>query len=471
MEGDEKPWGYKIRSSRLLVNSTITVALFTETFLASFLTPIIGYMLEERLHIDPSQTQSYTTLLLSSYGFVGLISAPAIAYFAERMVSQRTPLLIALAGCLVGTFMVALTSSFWVLFLGRVLQSLCGSATWVVGFALLASNVDRKNLGSSMGTAMSFVTAGTVAGPTLSGSLLQLFGYWAAWAIPIVLLTLDIIGRLVMIEPKIQSPNISTPSSDLGSKSSDATPNNDEEALDESTTLLSSPSPTLEQGGSTYAYFRTFFSDSRVLVGLANILIVASLLSGINNTLPVHLREAFGWNSLLVSAMFFCIQIPNILLGGLAGWLRDRLGLRRPTTLGWLTIVPLILLLGAPGDPRFPWAKGDAAGKPLFTGCAIALGSVLPLVRGVGAVQLAFVVKDWQAKDPHLFNLNKSNLRVFSVTETIFSLGGMLGPLLTGSLFEKLGFFLHDRSTGCRLPHSSGGFMDLAGQQTLGSGK
>lgn len=51
------------------------------------------------------------------------------------------------------------------------------------------------------------------------------------------------------------------------------------------------------------------------------------------------------------------------------------------------------------------------------------------------------VVKDLEAKDPHLFELNKSNIRVFSITETIFSLGGMLGPLLTGSLFETIGFF------------------------------
>ncbi|KAJ5751221.1 hypothetical protein N7533_008249 [Penicillium manginii] len=418
MEEDAEPWGYKWRSSRLLVHTTITIALFTETFLASFLTPIMGYMLEVRLHLDPSQTQRYTTILLSSYGFVGLVSAPAIAYFAEKITSQKVPLLISLAGCLVGTLMVALTSSFWVLFLGRVLQSLSGSATWVVGFALLATNVKRKK-------------------PRIINGNGNLFGYWATWSLPIVLLTFDIIGRLLMIEPQ----NVSTPGSDLA-KSSDATPNNDDlEVLDESTTLLSNASPNFEQNGGRWAYFRAFLSDARVLTGLANILIVASLLSGINNTLPVHLREAFGWNSLLVSTMFFCIQIPNILLGGIAGWLRDRLGLRRPTTLGWLVIVPLILLLGAPGDPRFPWASGDTAGKPIFTGCAIGLGSVLPLVRGVGAVQLAYVVKDWEAKDPHLFELNKSNLRVFSVTETIFSLGGMLGPLLTGSLFETVGFF------------------------------
>ena len=51
------------------------------------------------------------------------------------------------------------------------------------------------------------------------------------------------------------------------------------------------------------------------------------------------------------------------------------------------------------------------------------------------------VVKDMEAKDPHLFEANKSNLRVFSMTEVGYGLGMTLGPLLTGSLFEGIGFF------------------------------
>jgi predicted MFS family arabinose efflux permease len=68
-------------------------------------------MLEERLHIDPSLTQSYTTALLTAHGFFGLVSAPIIAHLAEKTPSQKTPLLIALAGCFVGTLMIALTTS------------------------------------------------------------------------------------------------------------------------------------------------------------------------------------------------------------------------------------------------------------------------------------------------------------------------------------------------------------------------
>jgi MFS family permease len=134
MNEDTKPWGYEWRSSRRLVVSSITVALFTgmwvvvsftralvphlshaknppETFLYGFLTPILSYMLEERLHLDPSQTQTYTTALLTTHGFIGLISAPMVAHLAEKTPSQKKPLLIALAGCFLGTLLIALAPS------------------------------------------------------------------------------------------------------------------------------------------------------------------------------------------------------------------------------------------------------------------------------------------------------------------------------------------------------------------------
>ncbi|CAG8909946.1 unnamed protein product [Penicillium egyptiacum] len=401
-------------------------------------------MLEERLHLDASQTQTYTTALLATHGFIGLVSAPIVAHLAEKTPSQKKPLLIALAGCFMGTLMIALAPSVWLLFLGRILQSMAGAATWVVGFALLANNVDKKHVGQSMGTAMSFVTAGIVGGPTVSGALLQLFGYWAAWSLPLVVLVLDIVARLVMIEPGVGYSKTDSLSKCTGT----SVPSNDG-GPEESTALLSDAPPTASpddsglesKHGLKQEYYRAMLSEPRVLTALANVVVVSSLMSGINNTLPVHLRQAFGWKSLLISMMFFCLQVPNIILSGPSGWLRDRIGIRGPTVFGWLAMIPLLLLLGMPGDSHFPWAGGPAAGKSIFISSLIALGSILPLVRGVGAVQLAYVVKDMEAKDPHLFEANRSNLRVFSMTEVGYSVGMMFGPLLTGSLFEGVGFF------------------------------
>lgn len=66
-------------------------------------------MLEVRLGFDPSQTQTLTTAILSIHGFLGIVSAPVIAHFADKTPNRKVPLLIALAGCLVGTVLVAST--------------------------------------------------------------------------------------------------------------------------------------------------------------------------------------------------------------------------------------------------------------------------------------------------------------------------------------------------------------------------
>lgn len=263
----------------------------------------------------------------------------------------------------------------------------------MVGFALLAQNEDKTNLGKSMGLAMSSVTAGMVGGPSLSGTLLQLFGYWTAWSVPLAVLALDIAARLIMIEP----PSVTAAKDASPSNPSELPmPRGSEEA--EETTVLLSHAPSVntaddygirKETETQDDYYRAMLTDARVLSALTNVLVVAILVSGMNNTLPVHLEQTFAWKTLLISMMFFCLQVPNILFSYPAGWLRDRIGIRGPATFGWIAMIPPILLLGTPGDSRFPWAGSDAAGQAVFISSLIFLGSVLPLVRGVGAVQLA----------------------------------------------------------------------------------
>jgi predicted MFS family arabinose efflux permease len=64
-------------------------------------------MLETRLHLDPSKTQTFTTTLLTVYGVVSLLFAPIFAHFADKTPSRKIPLLVSLAACASGTILVA----------------------------------------------------------------------------------------------------------------------------------------------------------------------------------------------------------------------------------------------------------------------------------------------------------------------------------------------------------------------------
>ena len=273
----------------------------------------------------------------------------------------------------------------WALFLGRVLQAVAGSGAWVIGLALLTDNVAGEHLGRVLGFAMSFVSAGILSGPLVAGMMLELTGYWAAWSIPFTLLVLDVIARLIMIEPR----GYERPSSSDQSPVQSNPGNSAEEAVraEETTTLLPK-SDIFEDATTGHGFYGIMLGDMRVIAGLASMLLNSMLMTSMNATLPVHLREIFGWGSMPTGLIFLCLQLPSILCGGLFGWFRDCCGLKIPTTAGWLLCAPLIFCLGIPGHDTFPWAGKDAAGEPMFIGCTIAFGITSLLVRGAGPVQL-----------------------------------------------------------------------------------
>jgi hypothetical protein len=68
-------------------------------------------MIEDRLHLDPSKTQGFTTSLLPLHGFVSLVSGPLIAHYADKTPNRKVPFLAALAGSLIGILCVASTAA------------------------------------------------------------------------------------------------------------------------------------------------------------------------------------------------------------------------------------------------------------------------------------------------------------------------------------------------------------------------
>ncbi|PLB52220.1 MFS general substrate transporter [Aspergillus steynii IBT 23096] len=438
-----RPIGYRWRSSRVFILATIALALFAETFLYGFVVPILTHMLEVRLHIDPSQTQSYITTLLSIHGLISLASAPIIAHFVDKSRNRKIPLLIALAGSLVGTVLVAWTPALWVLFFGRYMQGICGAATWIVSFAIMLDCTAAEDMGKTLGIVMTFVTTGFIGGPTIAGILLELVGYWATWSVPMTILILDIVARLLMIESRDVSSKQSPPSTSDTPESDETTaliPDNNTEATQSDTPPSIAPSR---------GFYRIVLSDARVLVALANIFFFSFIISGFEATIPLHVRDVFGWGSMGTGLMFFCLQLPSFFLAALGGMLRDRCGLKYPTALGWALLAPLFWLLGVPGDKRFPWAGPETGGKTIFPVTMAVFGTVAMLVRGAGSLQLSLVTKDMQTKDPLIFGPGGGNARAQSILEMAFSLGMMAGPLVTGTLSETVGYYYMTFTLAC----------------------
>lgn len=437
-------------------------------------------MLEDRLQVDPSHTQPLTSAILAIHGAVAIVTGPIIGHFADQSPNRKTPLLYSLSGCLVGTVLVACAPSLWMLFLGRVSQGISGSAIWIVGLATIADAVGEEHMGKIMGVVNSFVTSGVILGPMVSGLLLQAVGYWGTWAPPLVVLGLDMIARLMMIEnpQKFKSAPSSSGASIATNPNEDISENRALLAEDNAATVTgyqSTSSTIPEQAkndidlSTSPAFYRAMLTNGRVVTALLISTTSSSVMTSFDATLPLHVRDVFGWGPSTTGMMFFCLEIPCVFIGPLSGWLRDRVGIRIPATLGLVALVPLLWLLGVPGDEHFPWASADTRGLPIYIACMFGIGAVSPFLSGVGTLELTgefpyhispppflfllsaihrpltdcatAVVKEHVEKNPNVFGLHGGYSRAYSVSDVATAVAMMLGPIVSGSLHQAIGYY------------------------------
>jgi MFS family permease len=88
--------------------STSDLFAITDVFLFGFIVPILPYMLEVRLGVDPANVQALTSGLLAVHAAASFISSPIIGIFADRIPARKGPLMIGLCGELVSTLIVAI---------------------------------------------------------------------------------------------------------------------------------------------------------------------------------------------------------------------------------------------------------------------------------------------------------------------------------------------------------------------------
>ncbi|KXG54463.1 Major facilitator superfamily domain, general substrate transporter [Penicillium griseofulvum] len=330
----------------------MSVALLTDMYLYGFLVPILPFVLEHRLGLDVSLTQRMSTALLSQTALVMVVASPLIGSHADRSGAKRAWLLWGLAGALLGSLIIALATSLFALFAGRLVQSLASTGLWVVGFATLAENVPADQLGKMYGFVTVAIGVGTSGGPLVAGVLFDLGGYWVAWSSVLFVIVFDVILRCLMIEQS-SLPKL--------------TPVEQEQDPERETLLPHDP----EEG-------------------------------------------------------------PAVFLSVPVGWLKDRVGTRYPTTIGFALLVPLMWIIGIPGDERFPWACQEHIGRIIYGVAVTCIGVVICLLNGVGMMEATQAVDEIQAESPGIFGPNGGYSRAISISSISWTLGMFVGPIVSG---------------------------------------
>lgn len=107
--------------------------------------------------------------LVFAYAAMQFFCAPIAGNLSDRF-GRRPVLLIALLGLAIDYLVMALASTLWVLFVGRVLAGVAG-ATWSVANAYVADVSDPENRAKNFGIVSAASAAGLILGPAIGGLL------------------------------------------------------------------------------------------------------------------------------------------------------------------------------------------------------------------------------------------------------------------------------------------------------------
>jgi len=338
--------------------------------------PMFPYILRERLHVKEGRIQELTSLVLAVHGIVSTVSGPFIGHFADKISNRKLPLLLSLLACVIGTGMVASATSLPVLFAARVMQGVAGSSVWIIGLATMADTVGGDNMGKAEGIMMSFLYGGLIGGPSIAGWLLELFGYWSAWSVPILLLTTDFVARLVMIDNRTgRAPREPETLLKVDDSTSPLLPPREDEGIP-----IGSPADN---------FWCVILTDPRALTAIFVAVSANTVATSFHATLPLHVQDTLGWGSGKSGTLFACLIMPTVVVSPIAGWLRDRFGVRYPATASAFFQAVMIVILGVAGTEILSWTSSQSGGGALYTVCILALGTARPFTANVGPVELS----------------------------------------------------------------------------------
>ncbi|CAG8117722.1 unnamed protein product [Penicillium salamii] len=424
-------WGYGWRSSDTFILSSMSMALFTDEMLFAFMVPLLPHIFETRLGLDTTLTQRYTSIFLVEGALISIISSPLVGNIADRASSKKALLLVLLILTLVSVLCLSITASLTWLFIGRFFQCIVSNALYIVGIAAMAENIGSEHMGKIAGLSSTLTSAGTCSGPVIAGFLFGLGGYWTAWAGATLFLIVDIIMRLLMIEKPNRQRAETTNTESLCAE---------ERVCSEQEPLLNGSQHSVEEIGD-WRFYIYLFRQPRFTAGTVCYFVFALFIASFESTLATHVRHTFGWGVFPVGLLFASIQGPGMVLSPLVGWLKDRVGSCVPTTIGFITIAPFLWLLGVAGDVRFPWATTGSRGEIIYVTCTTTIGCLVCLLNGAGMMEATETVDELEAQNPGIFGPYGGYSRAVAITNMSWMSGLLVGPILTGLMVEKLGYF------------------------------
>ncbi|KAI1619567.1 MFS transporter [Exophiala viscosa] len=432
-----KPMLLEYRSSKTFIIFAMCWCVFTDVFLYGIIVPVIPFALQNRVHVAHADTQHWVSVLLAVYAAALLFFSPIFGVLADWLNSRRTTLLAGLVILTGSTLMLCLGRTIPVLVVGRMLQGASASVVWVVALALMADTVSEEESGKAMGYVGLATSLGVLVAPLIGGVVYKRVGYYAVFGVTFAVIAVDVVLRLALIEKKVAQkwlePDAST--STLSAQPSDVPL---QVVVDESQTIAeknaagNNTEPPVQPAKRKLPTILILLKSRRILVAFWGSMVVAMTMTAIDATLPLFVNQIFGWDSLGAGLVFLALIAPSF-VGPVVGHYTDKYGPRWIAASGLLLSVPFWVLL------RF--IEHDNTGqKVLLCVLLVLLGGAITLVMISLMAEFSKVCDAKVRQEPNLFAGKSVYAQSYSIFNSAWSCGSLLGPLIAAAIRSGAGW-------------------------------
>jgi MFS family permease len=348
----------------------VTLVLFTDMMGYDLLVPVLpSYARAWRMQ------DTELGVLFGSYALALLVAVPFSAWLCDRL-GAMCALRLGTLGLFLTQLLYAFSNGLPMLFAARMLQGVAGGTAWVAGLALLAARFPAGKRGRALGVAMGGMSLGTLVGPPLGGILFD----WGGPRCPF--LTAATWTMLLSV------------------------------------VVLAFPGGKRQSGqGWESPFLLAEWKD--YLQPIAAVVFGATLLSGLEPTLPLYLEERFAASPAWTGGIFGLAALIYGISAPLAGWVTDRWGGKSVLLAGLAGCVLILPWLAVPRS----WA-GEAVVLSLFgLACAFLLAPTLP--------ELAAIC---ERRQPPVFGA------AYAAFNLAYAIGMVVGPSMAGCLKRTWGF-------------------------------
>jgi MFS family permease len=292
--------------------------------------------------------------------------------------------------------------------------------TWTSSLALAIDVTAPGKLAEGLAFVSISLQCGLFLGTILGGVVYEKGGYYAIWAMCYALIALDVVLRLVMVEP--QRPQ-AAPTTAEGSVNelgdTPSTPESIEPALSEKKTRRLPPLLLLWRSPT--------FSAT-----IAETVIDTTLLTSFDGALTIHLQDLFGYTPLEVGLTYMALLVP-IFLAPLVGRIADRHGSRLVLTINLLLgTIPLVCLR---------YVSYNSVGQKVLVCALLFLVGLTCAGRiGIYTSQVNHAVGEFARERPRLLDADKAIAQAQGVWTAAYSAGCALGPVYGGLIQGKAGW-------------------------------